>query len=64
VPPVVEEIAGTGKMIAFHCGADAYDRTHPARIAKIAGQYLEMQILCVHMAESITDGVKLLSIHK
>lgn len=44
-----EEIAGTGKIIAFHCGADAYERTHPAQIAKIAGQYPEMQILCVHM---------------
>lgn len=47
--PVVEEIARTGKIIAFHCGADAYERTHPARIAKIAGQYPEMRILCVHM---------------
>jgi predicted TIM-barrel fold metal-dependent hydrolase len=47
--PVVEEIAGTGKLIAFHCGVDAHDRTHPTRIAKIAERFAEMQILCVHM---------------
>ena len=47
--PVVEEIAKSGKLIAFHCGADAYEKTHPARIAKIAKRYPAMQILCVHM---------------
>jgi predicted TIM-barrel fold metal-dependent hydrolase len=47
--PVIEEIAATGKMIAFHCGADAHERTHPTRIARIAARYPEMQILCVHM---------------
>jgi predicted TIM-barrel fold metal-dependent hydrolase len=47
--PVVEEIAKTGKFIAFHCGADAYERTHPFRIAKIARRFPQMQILCVHM---------------
>jgi predicted TIM-barrel fold metal-dependent hydrolase len=47
--PVVEEIAGTGKLIAFHCGVDACDRTHPARIAGIAERFPKMEILCVHM---------------
>ena len=47
--PVVEQIAKSGKLIAFHCGADAYDKTHPTRIAKIAKLYPDMQILCVHM---------------
>ncbi|MFP4581566.1 MAG: amidohydrolase family protein [Candidatus Sumerlaeia bacterium] len=47
--PVVEEIARTGKMLAFHCGADAYEHTHPFRIAKIARLYPDMQILVVHM---------------
>jgi predicted TIM-barrel fold metal-dependent hydrolase len=47
--PVVEEIAKTGKPIAFHCGVDAFDRTHPTRIVKIAKQFPKMQILCVHM---------------
>ena len=47
--PVVEQIAKTGKLIAFHCGADAYEKTHPFRIAKIAKRFPQMQILCVHM---------------
>jgi hypothetical protein len=47
--PLVEEIAKTGKLLAFHCGVDAYERTHPFRIAKIARQFPETQILCVHM---------------
>jgi hypothetical protein len=47
--PVVETIAKTGKLIAFHCGVDAYERTHPFRIAKIARRFAQMQILCVHM---------------
>jgi len=47
--PLVEEIAKTGKLLAFHCGVDAFERTHPMRIAKIARQFPETQILCVHM---------------
>jgi len=47
--PVVEEIARTGKLLAFHCGVDAFERTHPSRIARIARQFPETQILCVHM---------------
>jgi len=47
--PIVEEIARTGRCIAFHCGVDAYERTHPFRIAKIARQFPEMQILVAHM---------------
>ena len=47
--PVVEEIAKTGKLVAFHCGSDAYDKTHPFRIAKIARRFPQMRILCVHM---------------
>jgi predicted TIM-barrel fold metal-dependent hydrolase len=37
--PVVEEIARTGKLLAFHIGPDAYERTHPFRAAKIARTY-------------------------
>jgi predicted TIM-barrel fold metal-dependent hydrolase len=47
--PVITEIAKTGKCVAFHCGVDAYERTHPFRIAKIAKQFPDLQILCVHM---------------
>ena len=47
--PVIEEIARTGKILAFHVGTDAYEQTHPFRVAKIARLYPEMTILVVHM---------------
>jgi predicted TIM-barrel fold metal-dependent hydrolase len=47
--PVIEEIAKTGKLLAFHVGADAYEQTHPFRVGKIARQFPELQILVVHM---------------
>lgn len=47
--PVVEEIARTRKLLAFHVGTDAYETTHPFRVAKIASMFPEVQILMVHM---------------
>jgi hypothetical protein len=47
--PVVEEIAKTGKALAFHVGTDAYEETHPFRVAKIARAYPDLPILAVHM---------------
>ncbi len=47
--PVIEEIARTGKILAFHVGADAYEHTHPFRVGKIARRYPEIPILMVHM---------------
>jgi predicted TIM-barrel fold metal-dependent hydrolase len=47
--PVVEEIARTGKLLAFHVGTDAYETTHPFRVAKVARIFPEVQILMVHM---------------
>jgi predicted TIM-barrel fold metal-dependent hydrolase len=47
--PVIEEIARTGKILAFHVGADAYERTHPFRVGKIAKRFPQLQILMVHM---------------
>ena len=47
--PVIEEIAKTGKILAFHVGADAYEHTHPFRVGKIAKIYPQMNILMVHM---------------
>jgi predicted TIM-barrel fold metal-dependent hydrolase len=47
--PVVEEIARTGKLLAFHVGTDAYETTHPFRVAKIARMFPEVHILMVHM---------------
>jgi predicted TIM-barrel fold metal-dependent hydrolase len=47
--PVAEEIARSGKMLAFHIGADAYERTHPHRAAKIARLYPDTPIFMIHM---------------
>ena len=47
--PVVEEIAKSGKAIAFHIGPDAYEKTHPFRAGRIAEMFPEMNILMVHM---------------
>ena len=47
--PLVEEIAKTGKLLAFHVGTDAYETTHPFRVAKVARMFPEVQILMVHM---------------
>jgi predicted TIM-barrel fold metal-dependent hydrolase len=47
--PLIEEIAKTGKPLAFHVGSDAFERTHPFRIAKVANMFPELQILLVHM---------------
>lgn len=49
VLPVIEAIAQSGKLIAFHIGTDAYDQTHPFRLAKIARRFPELKILAVHM---------------
>jgi predicted TIM-barrel fold metal-dependent hydrolase len=53
--PVVEAIARSGKMIAFHIGPDAYERTHPWRAMRIAKMYPEMPMLMVHMGMTDRD---------
>ena len=47
--PVIEAVAETGKLLAFHVGADAFEQTHPFRVAKIARMFPRMPILMVHM---------------
>jgi len=47
--PVVDEIARTGKVLAFHVGADAFEQTHPFRVAKVARRHPDLPILMVHM---------------
>jgi predicted TIM-barrel fold metal-dependent hydrolase len=58
--PLVEEIAKRGKPLAFHVGADAFEHTHPFRVAKVARLYPELQILMVHMGgvghHALTDA--------
>jgi predicted TIM-barrel fold metal-dependent hydrolase len=47
--PLIEEVAKTGAILAFHIGTDAYEATHPFRLAKIAKRFPDTQILCIHM---------------
>lgn len=47
--PLIEEIAKAGKPLALHVGSDAFERTHPFRVAKIARLFPELTILLVHM---------------
>ncbi|MFC1717801.1 amidohydrolase family protein [Candidatus Poribacteria bacterium] len=57
VMPIIEEIAKTGKLLAFHVGADAIEHTHPFRVAKIAKQFPDVQILAVHMGGIAFDDL-------
>jgi hypothetical protein len=47
--PLIEQIAKTGKILAFHVGTDAFEQTHPFRVGKIAQMFPELPILVVHM---------------
>jgi len=47
--PVIDYIASTGKMMAFHIGGDSPEHTHPFRLGKIARRYPDMKIFMVHM---------------
>lgn len=47
--PLIEEIAKTGTILAFHIGTDAIEATHPFRLVKIAKCFPDTQILAVHM---------------
>jgi predicted TIM-barrel fold metal-dependent hydrolase len=55
--PVIDEIAKTGKLLAFHIGPDEYERTHPLRARKVAKMYPEMGILMVHMGMTNKDMI-------
>ena len=47
--PLIEAVARHGKPVAFHCGADVGDFTHPFRIGKVAKRFPETKFLMVHM---------------
>jgi predicted TIM-barrel fold metal-dependent hydrolase len=47
--PIIDAIAKLDTVLAFHIGTDAYEATHPCRLAKIARRYPEVPILMVHM---------------
>lgn len=55
--PVIEEIAKAGSVLALHVGGDAYEETHPYRVAKIAKWFPEMTILMVHMGGASFKGL-------
>ncbi len=59
--PLIERIAQAGLVLAFHCGANDFEKTHPFRIAKISARYPELKIMIVHMGGSglpdIADAV-------
>jgi predicted TIM-barrel fold metal-dependent hydrolase len=50
--PLIEHIAAAGLALAFHCGANDFERTHPFRIANISARFPELTILVVHMGGS------------
>jgi hypothetical protein len=50
--PLVDMIAEAGIALAFHCGANDFEKTHPFRIAKISEMYPDMPIVVVHMGGS------------
>ncbi|HHV97183.1 MAG TPA: amidohydrolase family protein [Clostridiaceae bacterium] len=55
--PLIEEVAKTGRVLAFHVGADDYERTHPYRVGKIARMYPEIDILMVHMGGAAFNDI-------
>ncbi len=50
--PLVDAIAKAGLVLALHCGANDFERTHPFRIAKLSDVHPDLHILIVHMGGS------------
>ena len=50
--PLVDMIAEAGIALAFHCGSNDFERTHPYRISKISERHPKLPILIVHMGGS------------
>lgn len=59
--PLVRTIADKGLALAFHCGANDFEKTHPFRIAAISDAYPNLRIMIVHMGggaqPSMSDAV-------
>ncbi|MCD6302901.1 MAG: amidohydrolase [Anaerolineae bacterium] len=47
--PFVARIAEAGLVLAVHCGANDFERTHPFRIAALSDAFPELRILVIHM---------------
>jgi len=50
--PLVQMSAEAGIAVAFHCGSNDFERTHPFRIAKISDLHPDLPVLVVHMGGS------------
>ncbi len=51
-PAAIETMEGVverGRILAFHCGGDAPETTHPFRVVKIARLFPETPILLIHI---------------
>ena len=59
--PLIDAIAASGITLAFHCGANDFEKTHPYRIARISDAYPDLRIMIVHMGggaqPSMSDAV-------
>ena len=55
--PLIERIAGAGIALAFHCGSNDFEKTHPFRIAKISEIYPDLPIMIVHMGGSGSPSI-------
>ncbi|MCD8351953.1 MAG: amidohydrolase family protein [Planctomycetaceae bacterium] len=53
--PLVEAVVRLGKPVAFHCGADVRDYTHPSLIATVAKRFPEAKFIMVHMGGASFD---------
>ncbi len=49
VLPVVEAVAESGTVAAFHIGADSAENTHPYRLGAIARRFPDTRFLMIHM---------------
>lgn len=50
--PVIEFLDQEGLMLAVHCGADDFEKTHPFRIAKISEDFPNLNMLVIHFGGS------------
>lgn len=50
--PLIDIIADAGIVLAIHCGANDFERTHPYRIAKISDRHPDLRIMIIHMGGS------------
>ena len=47
--PLIDMIAAAGLVLAFHVGANDFEKTHPYRVAKISERHPDLPIMIVHM---------------